>query len=130
MLTAGMQVRPEYAVPELEKDVGAALVKNSLKFFLRLPLKQEPDRRVEKYDCVRQMLKFRIICKEIPPVFGRLTEAEVERENFYRKMALGLDEQLQAQRQRHEELEDERSGLIKLIKEMNEEVVCRVEFLA
>ncbi len=46
---------------------------------------------------------------------------------MYRKMALNLDEQLQIQRQTQEELEQERSGLIKLIKEMNDEVDIHIK---
>ncbi len=60
--------------------------------------------------------------------------AVTEKENFYHKMASNLDEQLQFQRERNEELEVERGGLIKLIKEMNDEVNAeirtRIAFLA
>ncbi len=49
-------------------------------------------------------------------------------------MASSLDEQLKFQRERNEELEVERGGLIKLIKEMNDEVIAeirtRIAFLA
>jgi hypothetical protein len=58
-------------------------------------------------------------------LFCRLAVAE--KENMYRKMALNLDEQLQIQRQTQEELEQERSGLIKLIKEMNDEVDIHIK---
>jgi hypothetical protein len=52
--------------------------------------------------------------------------AVTEKENFYHKMASSLDEQLQFQRERNEELEVERGGLIKLIKEMNDEVIAEI----
>ena len=58
-------------------------------------------------------------------LFCRLAVAE--KESMYRKMALNLDEQLQIQRQTQEELEQERSGLIKLIKEMNDEVDIHIK---
>ncbi len=46
---------------------------------------------------------------------------------MYRKMAMNLDEQLHIQRQTQEELEEERRGLIKLIKEMNDEVIIQIK---